>query len=51
MYSLGGLGDEEFDIGVFRFTLGLPFLPDSLIPRFIGIVNIVVILVNHISTG
>eukprot|EP00803_Ostreobium_quekettii_P011556 evm.model.scf_418.15 EVM.evm.TU.scf_418.15 scf_418:74193-77266(+) len=47
----GGLGDEELDVAVFRFTLGIPGFDDSLTPRVVGILGAVLLLINHIFAG
>jgi hypothetical protein len=44
----GGMGDEDIDVAVFRFTLGIPGFDDRLIPRVVGLVLGGMILVNHV---
>lgn len=44
----GGLGDDEVDVAVFRFTLGIPGFDDSNIPRVIGTVVAALVAVNHV---
>jgi hypothetical protein len=43
-----GSGFEETDIAVFRFTLGIPGFDDALIPRVVGILGAVLLIVNHV---
>jgi hypothetical protein len=43
----GGLGDEEMDMAVFRFTLGIPGFEDRQIPRVVGAVGALLVVVNH----
>jgi hypothetical protein len=48
----GGLGDEEMDVAVFRFTLGIPGFEDRLIPRVVGVIGGAMLGLNHIlATG
>ena len=41
-------GREEPDVAVFRFTLGIPGFDDALIPRFVGVLGLLLLLVNHV---
>eukprot|EP00878_Enallax_costatus_P043595 GHUV01051623.1.p1 GENE.GHUV01051623.1~~GHUV01051623.1.p1 ORF type:complete len:162 (+),score=42.71 GHUV01051623.1:133-618(+) len=43
-----GLGDEDLDVAVFRFTLGIPGFDDSNIPRVVGAVVAALVVVNHL---
>ncbi|GLC46957.1 hypothetical protein PLESTB_001543200 [Pleodorina starrii] len=45
----GGLGDEDIDVAVFRFTLGIPGFDDRLIPRVVGAVLGTLLVINHIA--
>ncbi|GIL71171.1 hypothetical protein Vretimale_17877 [Volvox reticuliferus] len=45
----GGLGDEDFDVAVFRFTLGIPGFDDRLIPRVVGTVLGALLVLNHLA--
>jgi hypothetical protein len=45
----GGLGDDDIDVAVFRFTLGIPGFDDRLIPRVVGVALGVMLLVNHVA--
>jgi len=47
MLLAGGLGDEEVDVAVFRFTLGIPGFDDSNIPRVVGAAVAALVAVNH----
>ncbi|KAF8065478.1 CCB2 [Scenedesmus sp. PABB004] len=42
-----GLGDEELDVAVFRFTLGIPGFDDANIPRVVGAAVAALVAVNH----
>ncbi|KXZ41573.1 hypothetical protein GPECTOR_384g189 [Gonium pectorale] len=44
----GGLGDDEIDVAVFRFTLGIPGFDDRLVPRVVGGVIGALLLLNHV---
>ncbi|GAX74057.1 hypothetical protein CEUSTIGMA_g1507.t1 [Chlamydomonas eustigma] len=44
----GGLGDEDMDVAVFRFTLGIPGFEDRLIPRVVAGIGAALLAVNHI---
>eukprot|EP01024_Parvocaulis_polyphysoides_P030046 TRINITY_DN27311_c0_g1_i2.p1 TRINITY_DN27311_c0_g1~~TRINITY_DN27311_c0_g1_i2.p1 ORF type:complete len:294 (+),score=36.05 TRINITY_DN27311_c0_g1_i2:1406-2287(+) len=46
-----GLGDEDVDVAVFRFTLGIPGFEDRLIPRVIGSIGIILLTINHLISG
>lgn len=41
-------GDDDIELAVFRFTLGIPGFDDSLIPRVVGLLGSFLILINHI---
>ena len=43
--------DENVELAVFRFTLGIPGFDDSLIPRVVGILGAGVLLLNHLSSN
>lgn len=43
----GGLGDDEVDVAVFRFTLGIPGFEDRLAPRVVGLVGASLLALNH----
>lgn len=45
----GGLGDEDLDVAVFRFTLGIPGFDDRLIPRVVGVVLGAFLFANHLA--
>ncbi|GIL66602.1 hypothetical protein Vafri_20089 [Volvox africanus] len=45
----GGLGDEDIDVAVFRFTLGIPGFDDRLIPRVVGTALGALLVVNHLA--
>lgn len=47
LYLPAGLGDEDLDVAVFRFTLGIPGFDDSNIPRVVGAVVAALVVVNH----
>lgn len=40
-------GDDDIEVAVFRFTLGIPGFDDSLIPRVVGIIGASLMLINH----
>jgi hypothetical protein len=42
------LGDEELDVAVFRFTLGIPGFDDSNIPRVVGAAVAALVAINHV---
>ncbi|MEW5308917.1 MAG: hypothetical protein WDW38_000837 [Sanguina aurantia] len=44
----GGVGDDDIDVAVFRFTLGIPGFDDRLIPRYVGAVLGLLIVVNNL---
>jgi hypothetical protein len=44
----GGLGDENADVAVFRFTLGIPGFDDSRIPQVVGAMVAAAVAVNHV---
>lgn len=43
--------DEDIELAVFRFTLGIPGFDDALIPRVVGIVGAFVLVLNHVLSG
>eukprot|EP00775_Hariotina_reticulata_P009832 gene9832-9991_t len=43
-----GLGDEDLDVAVFRFTLGIPGFDDSNIPRVVGAGIAALVAINHV---
>lgn len=40
-------GDQNIDVAVFRFTLGIPGFDDSNIPRLAGMASLALLLLNH----
>ena len=45
----GGRGaDDDVDVTVFRFTLGIAGFDDALIPRVVGVLGAALLLLNHI---
>ncbi|KAG2422693.1 hypothetical protein HXX76_015857 [Chlamydomonas incerta] len=44
----GGLGDDDIDVAVFRFTLGIPGFDDRFIPRVVGFAIGALLVVNHV---
>ncbi|KAG2426849.1 hypothetical protein HYH02_014702 [Chlamydomonas schloesseri] len=44
----GGLGDDDIDVAVFRFTLGIPGFDDRLIPRVVGFAIGALLVLNHV---
>jgi hypothetical protein len=42
------LGDEDLDVAVFRFTLGIPGFDDSNIPRVVGAAIAALVAINHV---
>ncbi|KAG2485093.1 hypothetical protein HYH03_016190 [Edaphochlamys debaryana] len=44
----GGLGDEDIDVAVFRFTLGIPGFEDRFIPRVVGVAIGALLVLNHV---
>ncbi len=44
----GGLGDEDLDIAVFRFTLGIPGFDDRYVPQVVGLAIAALVALNHI---
>lgn len=45
------IDDDDVELAVFRFTLGIPGFDDALIPRVVGLVGAFVLLLNHVLTG
>ncbi|GFR42980.1 hypothetical protein Agub_g3979 [Astrephomene gubernaculifera] len=45
----GGLGDEDIDVAVFRFTLGIKGFDDRLIPRVVGLAIAALLALNHVA--
>jgi hypothetical protein len=46
--SAGGIGDEDIDVAVFRFTLGIPGFDDRLVPRVVGLSLGMLLVINHV---
>ncbi|PNH01502.1 hypothetical protein TSOC_012610, partial [Tetrabaena socialis] len=44
----GGMGDEDLDVAVFRFTLGIPGFDDRLIPRVVGCAIGALLVLNNV---
>ena len=40
--------DDDIEVAVFRFTLGIPGFDDALIPRVVGIIGASLVLINHV---
>ena len=40
--------DDDIEVAVFRFTLGIPGFDDALIPRFVGYLGVALMLINHL---
>lgn len=40
----------DIEVGVFRFTLGIPGFDDNLIPRFVGIIAGIALIANHLAS-
>lgn len=40
--------DGDFEVAVFRFTLGIPGFDDALIPRVVGMLGAGLLLANHV---
>lgn len=45
------LPDDNLDVAVFRFTLGIPGFDDAMVPRIVGSICLLLLIANHISTG
>lgn len=45
------MGDENMDVAVFRFTLGIPGFEDRLIPRVVGGIGAALLGINHIISA
>mmetsp|Transcript_12653 Transcript_12653/g.25401 ORF Transcript_12653/g.25401 Transcript_12653/m.25401 type:complete len:301 (-) Transcript_12653:1512-2414(-) len=43
--------NEDVELAVFRFTLGIPGFDDALIPRVVGVVGACLLVANHIISG
>jgi hypothetical protein len=43
--------DADFDLAVFRFTLGIPGFEDRLVPRVVGLVAAALVALNHALGG
>eukprot|EP01025_Chloroclados_australasicus_P010890 TRINITY_DN1460_c0_g4_i1.p1 TRINITY_DN1460_c0_g4~~TRINITY_DN1460_c0_g4_i1.p1 ORF type:complete len:324 (+),score=22.43 TRINITY_DN1460_c0_g4_i1:75-974(+) len=43
-----GLGEEDVDVSVFRFTLGIPGFEDRFLSRIIGGIGLVLMTINHL---
>ena len=48
--TAGGLGDDDIDVAVFRFTLGIPGFDDRNIPRVVGLVMAAALAINHLAS-
>lgn len=46
--KLGGIGDSDVDVAVFRFTLGIPGFDDKYVPRIVGAVGAALLVINHL---
>ena len=46
--SITCAGSNEPDLAVFRFTLGIPGFDDANIPRVIGVLCLLLLVLNHI---
>lgn len=46
--SAGGMGDEDIDVAVFRFTLGIPGFDDRFIPRVVGLALAAALAINNL---
>lgn len=46
----GGMGDDELDVAVFRFTLGIPGFDDRNIPRVVGLAMAAALAANHLAS-
>ena len=44
-------GPADLDVAVFRFTLGIPGIDDSLVPRIVGALGAAGLAANHIFGG
>ena len=44
----GGLGDDEMDVAVFRFTLGIPGFEDRFIPGVVAGLGAALLGINHL---
>lgn len=51
MAKQGGLGDDQLDVAVFRFTLGIPGFEDRFIPQVVGGVAGALLAFNHLITA
>jgi hypothetical protein len=47
-FYAGGFGTDDTDIAVFRFTLGIPGFDDALIPRAVGVLGGIGLILNHL---
>lgn len=43
--------DDDIELAVFRFTLGIPGFDDALIPRVVGVLGACVLALNHVVSG
>lgn len=43
--------NEDVELAVFRFTLGIPGFDDALIPRVVGVLGACLLLINHVVSG
>lgn len=46
-----GASNEDVELAVFRFTLGIPGFDDALIPRVMGVVGACLLILNHAISG
>lgn len=44
----GGMGDDDIDVAVFRFTLGIPGFDDRFLPRVVGLVIASALAINNV---
>ena len=44
-------GEDDIELAVFRFTLGIPGFDDALIPRVVGVLGLALLAVNHVMSG
>jgi hypothetical protein len=44
---LSATGDDDIEVAVFRFTLGIPGFDDALIPRVVGVLCATLLVLNH----
>lgn len=44
----GGISDEDMDVAVFRFTLGIPGFEDRMVPRVVSYIGGAALVINHV---